>query len=426
MNKKEKMELVPKLRFPEFNSIAEWKITTLNSLAAKITMKNKDCFITRILTNSAVDGVVDQSDYFEREIVTQSNIDNYFIVDEGDYVYNPRISTSAPVGPISKNKIGKGIMSPLYTVFRFNNPQNEFYEQYFKTNLWNSYLKNVSNTGARHDRISISVEKFMKMPLPYSTDEKEQRKIADCLSSLDELIGAENEKLLAFKNHKKGLMQKLFPADGEYEPEWRFPEFRSCSDWEEKSISEVATYVDYRGKTPEKSAKGVFLVTAKNIKMGYIDYISSKEYIPEENYSDVMSRGLPQLGDVLITTEAPCGNVAQIDRTDVALAQRVIKYRGNKKTIINTFLKYILLSPRFQSDLKNKSTGGIVNGIKGSVLHKMSIKFPKDLNEQQKIAYCLSSVDDLITAQTERIETLKQHKIALIQGLFPSAQEVIE
>jgi len=157
MNKKEKMELVPKLRFPEFNSIAEWKITTLNSLAAKITVKNKDCIITQILTNSAVDGVVDQSDYFEREIVTQSNSDKYFIVDEGDYVYNPRISTYAPVGPISKNKIGKGIMSPLYTVFRFNNPENEFYEHYFKTNLWNSYLKKVSNTGARHDRISISV-----------------------------------------------------------------------------------------------------------------------------------------------------------------------------------------------------------------------------------------------------------------------------
>ncbi|TDQ34107.1 type I restriction enzyme S subunit [Aureibacillus halotolerans] len=415
---------MPWLRFPEFHPSVEWKVTTLNSLAVKIIDKNKDCSITRVLTNSATDGVVNQSEYFERKIVTQSNIDNYFVIDKGDYVYNPRISTSAPVGPISKNKIGKGIMSPLYTVFRFNNPRNEFYEQYFKTNLWNSYLKIVSNTGARHDRISISTENFMKMPLPYSSYE-EQQKIAECLSYLDDLITAEDKKLSALKMHKKGLMQRLFPTEGKTVPEWRFPEFRGCGEWEERKLSQVTSYVDYRGKTPKKSNLGIFLLTAKNIKMGYLDYRCSQEYIPENTYNVVMSRGVPQVGDVLITTEAPCGNVAQIENENVALAQRIIKYRGVEGKLDNTYLKYVLLSPKFQYNLSSKSTGGIVKGIKGSVLHELPIDFTS-LNEQKQIADCLSSLDVCITAQVENIEALKAHKKGLMQGLFPSIEEVGE
>ncbi|NCB80385.1 MAG: restriction endonuclease subunit S [Bacilli bacterium] len=248
MNKKDKVDLVPKLRFPEFHSTGEWKISTLSNLARKITVRNQDNLINRVLTNSAVEGVVDQSDYFDREVANPNNLENYFVIDEGDYVYNPRISVTAPVGPISKNKVGRGVMSPLYTVFRFENPNNDFYEQYFKTNRWHSYLKSVSNAGARHDRMSISNGSFMKMPLPYPS-EGEQQKIADCLSSFDHLIAAEDKKLETLKLHKKGLMQKLFPADGETVPEWRFPEFRDRGEWGETTL---AGFSDFRrGSFPQ-------------------------------------------------------------------------------------------------------------------------------------------------------------------------------
>ncbi len=419
MNKKK--EIVPKLRFPEFSK-SYWGITRLNVLADKITERNKDDSIKRVFTNSATEGVINQEEYFDRNIANKNNLTNYFVVEKGDYVYNPRISTTAPVGPISKNKLGIGVMSPLYTVFRFRNKENDFYEHFFLTNLWHVYIKNLSNTGARHDRITISVDNFMKMPLPYASPE-EQQKIADCLSSIDDLIDAESRKLKALEKYKKGLMQKLFPAEGKTLPEWRFPEFQGCGEWQKSTIAEVTSYVDYRGKTPVKSKDGVFLITAKNIKMGYIDYNASKEYIPKEQYSAVMSRGIPQLGDVLITTEAPCGNVAQIDKVDVALAQRVIKYRGDKNKINNTFLKYVFLSPVFQSELKKNSTGGIVGGIKGSVLHQMSIKYPDDITEQQKIVGCLSEVDTIITEQSNKVEQLKAHKKGLMQGLFPSLEE---
>lgn len=138
-------------------------------------------------------------------------------------------------------------------------------------------------------------------------------------------------------------------------PNLRFKEF--SEPWHVKRLNEITEYVDYRGKTPEKSDSGVFLVTAKNIRLGYIDYESSKEYIPIETYEGVMRRGKPLIGDVLITTEAPLGNVACIDREDIALAQRVIKLRGLRTLILNTFLKYRLLSDNFQKIIYEKATG---------------------------------------------------------------------
>lgn len=110
--------LVPKLRFAEFSN-SYWGITQLNILAYKITERNKDDDISRVFTNSAIEGVVSQEEYFDRNIANKNNLTNYFIVKKGDYIYNPRISNAAPVGPISKNKLGIGVMSPLYTVRGF-------------------------------------------------------------------------------------------------------------------------------------------------------------------------------------------------------------------------------------------------------------------------------------------------------------------
>lgn len=174
------------------------------------TRKNKDTVVTRVLTNSAANGIVDQRDFFDREIVTESNLEGYYIVENGDFVYNPRVSTAAPVGPISVNKTGIGVMSPLYTVFRFNSVNIDFFEQYFKTNLWHSYLRSISNSGARHDRMNISVKAFIHLPIICPNSE-EQQKIVSCLSTVDELILAQAEKLEQLKQHKIGLIQDLFP-----------------------------------------------------------------------------------------------------------------------------------------------------------------------------------------------------------------------
>lgn len=187
-------------------------------------------------------------------------------------------------------------------------------------------------------------------------------------------------------------------------------------DWEVKRLGEVCDYVDYRGKSPNKVSNGVFLVTAKNIREGYIDYEISKEYIPKEDFEIVMHRGKAEVGDVLITTEAPLGHVAQIDNPNIALAQRVIKYRG-RKNLLNTFLKYYLMSETFQLILTSNATGSTALGIKGSRLHQLPIIIP-NVEEQLKIVSVLQLWDTAIEKQTQLVEKLTLRKRGLMQQLL--------
>ncbi len=198
-------------------------------------------------------------------------------------------------------------------------------------------------------------------------------------------------------------------------PKLRFKEF--SEDWGSKKIIELADYVDYRGKTPKKVESGVLLVTAKNIKQGYLDYSASQEFIEESAFDDVMRRGKVELNDVLITTEAPLGNVASVDRTDIALAQRVIKYRGKIGLLDNLFLKQKFLSESFQEILKSKATGGTVQGIKGSVLHQIPLIVPSK-EEQTKIAAFLSAVDEKISQLSQKHVLLSQYKQGMMQKMF--------
>ena len=167
-----------------------------------------------------------------------------------------------------------------------------------------------------------------------------------------------------------------------------------------KALLEACDYVDYRGKTPRKTQNGVFLVTAKNIRMGYIDYQASQEFISEYDYDEVMRRGLPKKGDVLITTEAPCGFVAQVDKENIALAQRVIKYRSKDKRLSNRFLKHYLLGSQFQNKLLRAATGSTVKGIKGSKLHQLTIPIPSE-EVQARIVTILDKFDALTNSITE-------------------------
>jgi len=408
MNKNEKTAFVLKLRFPEFCTTGEWKTCTLSELASRITTRNQDNLVKRVLTNSAIDGVVDQSDYFDKEIANQNNLENYFVIDEGDYVYNPRISATAPVGPISKNKVGKGVMSPLYTVFRFENPNNDFYEQYFRTNLWHSYLKNVSNTGARHDRMSISNDSFMKMPLPYHS-EREQQKIAVCLSALDDLITAENNKIEALRAHKKGLMQKLFPAEGQTVPEWRFPEFWDSREWVISPLSEICENLDSR-RIP---------ITEKDRKKGFTPYYGASgivDYVDGFIFDEVLLCVSEDGANLVARTHPIAFSIS--GKAWVNNHAHVLKFQNsNTQVMVENYINSI--------NLEDFLTGMAQPKLNRAKLDIIPIPLPKE-KEQQKIADCLSSIDDLITEQAKKIEALRTHKKGLMQGLFPSIEEVCE
>ena len=204
-----KGKTLPEYRFKEFEKDGEWKVKKLEEIAEKITTKNKTNKKNPVLTNSAIEGIINQQDYFDREIVTKDNLMNYYLIELDDFVYNPRISNAAPVGPISRNKNGKGIMSPLYIIFRFKKGDIDFYEHYFRTSCWHQYLKNKANFGARFDRMNITNEDFLDMPLPFPLLAEQQR-IASVLSEFDAMLSATKDKLEQLKAYKKGLMQGMF------------------------------------------------------------------------------------------------------------------------------------------------------------------------------------------------------------------------
>ena len=200
-----------KLRFKDENGkdYPDWEEKKLGEVAEKRIAKNKDNRINLVFTNSAVQGIVNQRDFFDKDIANQNNLLGYYIVEKNDFVYNPRISSQAPVGPISRNYLDTGIMSPLYSVFRFREGNLDFIECFFNSIVWHKHMKDISNYGARDDRMSFSTGDFYKMPIPFPCIE-EQQKIANFLSSIDAKIENTIGELEKVQLFKKGLLQKMF------------------------------------------------------------------------------------------------------------------------------------------------------------------------------------------------------------------------
>ena len=184
----------------------------------------------------------------------------------------------------------------------------------------------------------------------------------------------------------------------------------------EKTIGEHIRFIDYRGKTPAKKESGLRLITAKNVKMGYLQE-SPMEFVAPNSYDRWMTRGIPRQGDVLFTTEAPLANVAQLDTDEkVVFAQRIIIMQPDPATLNSTFLRYLLLSQPAQQRIHVKGTGATVKGIKASLLKTIEISFPKSLNKQEKIVSKLDSLD----TETQRLESIYQQKLAALEELKKS------
>ena len=272
--------------------------------------------------------------------------------------------------------------------YRFCNP-NMFLPGFTKHLFRSDELrKQITRTASGVTRFNVSKKKMegVTVPIPPLEIQREIVRVLDNFTFLSaELLARLSAELSARRKQYDYYSNKLL-------------EF---SDVRYYSLSDLCDIVDYRGKTPRKSDTGVFLVTAKNIRQGYIDYGKSQEYIPADTYNEVMHRGFPKIGDVLITTEAPCGYVAQVDREDIALAQRVIKYRPKDPSFLDaTFLKYILLGKEFQRKLEKASTGGTVKGIKGSILHTLTIPVP-EIGVQKKTVELLNHFDSLCHSITD-------------------------
>src|SRR5690606_3369303 len=400
--------MIPELRFPEFEGDGEWVEKVFQDVFDRLTSKNSENN-QNVLTISAQMGLVSQLQYFNKK-VSARDVTGYYILQKGDFAYNKSYSKGYPMGAIKPLKFyDKGVVSTLYICFRAKDSYNpSFFEQYFDAGLLNSEIANIAQEGGRaHGLLNVSIKEFFKeinllVPTP-----QEQQKIAACLSSLDELMAAHKEKLDALKDHKKGLLQNLFPdpaasSGGEVVPKVRFPEFEGDGEWVEKKLGdeEVSNFVNDK--------VGSEILTLNN-------YISTDNMLPD--YSGISKASkLPTTsrvtefleGDILISNIRPyLKKVWKSDKNGGA-SNDVLVFRSGSN-VLSGFLEFILKNDAFINYVMLSAKGvKMPRGDKDSMM-QYSICIPSK-KEQQKIASCLSAVDELITAQQEKIEELQQHK----------------
>ena len=202
-------ESVPEVRFPGFTDA--WEQRKLGEISEKVTTKNQDMVVNEVFTNSAEYGIISQQDFFDKDIANSNKVDGYYLVEPDDFVYNPRISNSAPFGPIKRNKLGRsGAMSPLYYVFRSHDVDKSYLDWFFQTNRWHAFMRFHGNTGVRSDRFAITDKIFAEMTISIPQDIDEQKAIGTFFTALDDSITLHQRKVEILHKLKKSLLQQMF------------------------------------------------------------------------------------------------------------------------------------------------------------------------------------------------------------------------
>ena len=384
----------PAIRFKGFSDT--WEQRKLFEITDKVTEKNAGLQYVETFTNSAEFGIISQRDFFDHDIAKLGSLDAYYIVKNEDFVYNPRISTSAPVGPINRNKLGRtGVMSPLYTVFRPHDIDTTYLEYFFKCGYWHSFMNFNGDSGARSDRFSIRDNVFFQMPIPIP-DIDEQRKIGELLTCLDNLITLHQRKYEKLHNIKKSMLEKMFPKNGSNVPEIRFKGFTEA--WEQRKFGEVGeTYTGLSGKSKDDFGHGSGkFITYMNI---FSNPVASPNMTESIEIDD--SQNKVRFGDVLFTTSS---------ETPDEVGMSSVWLENAENTYLNSFcfgyrptaefnpyyLAYMLRS----SSMRKKITF-LAQGISRYNISKnkmMDIEMPiPSIDEQKQIGEYFANLDRLIT-----------------------------
>ena len=368
---------VPEIRFKEFDEV--WSENLLEDFFTKVTSKNRKLKYSVVLTNSAEYGIIGQLDYFDFDVTNSNNIGGYFIVEPDDFVYNPRVSVSAPVGPINRNRLGyTGIMSPLYLVFKINGINKDFLCYYYKTKKWHRFMKLSGNCGARFDRLSISDDKFVKMPIIHPNNTKEQNQICKVFENLDDLIEESTLRLVSLNRIKAASLQSMFPQEGETVPKVRFKGF------EEEWICVLFKEIAY--KTGIKNSENLLLES----------YSISNElgFIPQNEQFEnggTMSKADKRMY-YIVSPKSFAYNPARINVGSLGY------YQGERDVIVSSlyevfktsnivddlFLLYWFKTNMFKRMIEQYQEGGVRLYFFFDKLQKCQIKVPS-LQEQQKI-----------------------------------------
>jgi type I restriction enzyme S subunit len=440
---KETNKLIPKLRFPEFENDGKWTVEPLSDV---YFFKNTNSFSRDKLNYN--NGTVKNIHYGDihtkfstlfditKEIVPFINSDvsidsidkgNYCI--EGDMIFADASEDLDDVGKSIEivNLNNEKLVAGLHTFLaRQLEPKLVigFGGHLFKSNSIRTQIKRESQ-GAKV--FGISKGRISGIDIYYPENKAEQQKISACLSSLDDLISAQNDKLEALKNHKKGLVQNLFPQEGETVPMYRFPEFKNDGKWVEHEFSDYVQVIDGdRGvnypKAEEYSSVGhcIFL-NAKNVtKKGFV--FNEVQYITKEKDEDLRKGKLNRF-DIVLTTRGSLGQFAFYDDNvpfdNIRINSGMVILRVANRAIESEYLYCFCQSNKIKKTIESQAFGNAVQQLTVAVVNNLPVQFPKNKNEQQKIASCFSVLDKLINAQVDMIEQLQFHKKGLMQGLFP-------
>jgi type I restriction enzyme S subunit len=414
---KENIKLVPELRFPEFEEDCDWEeknILEIASMKARIGWQNLrreehldsgDYYL--ITGTNFKNGLIDweKAKYVNYERFIQ---DENIILKEGDIL----ITKDGSIGKLAYvENIGKKKATLNNGIFRIR-PKTGNKKFIFYTFLSLRFKLFLEKLTAGSSITHLYQKDFTNYKIVMPIEPKEQQKIANCLSSLDNLITAETEKLHLLKDHKKGLLQQLFPANGETVPKVRFPEFVEDGDWEEVEIDDLGKIVT--GKTPSTKDESlwngnILFITPTDISDNKYQ-ISTKRTVKKTTKLNILPKG-----SVVYTCIASIGKIAIT--TNISITNQQINSIVPFENYNNEFIYYLLVSiTSYIKSIPATSTLPIINKTEFS---KINCRVPCSIKEQQKIANTLTAVDKLITAQTEKIEALKQHKKGLMQGLFP-------
>lgn len=414
MSTETKTKLVPKLRFPEFRGTAAWEKTTIGHVCKSFsggtpTTSQKEFYGGSIPFIRSAEIARDVTELFLTDEGLKKSAAK--LIDEGDVLV---ALYGANSGDVALAKIA-GAINQAILCLKSDSSNAYIYQLLHHKQSWitSTYIQGGQGN------LSGDIVKSILIPLPTAT---EQKKIADCLSSLDELLAAQGRKVEALKTYKKGLMQQLFPREGETQPRLRFPEFEASADWESKRLEDLARRGS--GHTPSKSKpeyyegdiKWVSLADSKRLDAGLIyETATSISAQGIKNSSAV----LHPAGTVLISRDAGVGKSA-VMATPMAVSQHFIVWTCHDQLLSNWFLYYVLqeMKPIFETN----ATGSTIKTIGLPFFKELQIAVPS-LPEQKRIADCLASLDTLITAATQELDNLKTYKKGLMQQLFPSFAE---
>ena len=411
--------LIPELRFPEF--IEPWKIT---SVADVCDVYRGSTFSKADMNENGTEPCIHYGELFTKynevifAIYSKANKSDGFRSKAGDILMPSSDVTPDGLAKASAIILNNVVLGGDMNILRPRTSINSIFLSYLLNHSKSEIIKLVSGTTVKH----IYPSQIITCQLPIVNSELEQQKIASCLSSLDEVITAHSQKLELLKDHKKGLMQNFFPQKDEKVPKYRFKEFENDGEWIERKLEELAKRGS--GHTPNKQISNYYnggvkwVSLADSNKLDNRHIYDTKNQISKEGIEN-SSAVLHPAGTVILSRDAGVGKSAVL-YSEMAVSQHFIVWVCDESKLSNWFLYYVfqILKPVFESI----AVGSTIKTIGLPYFKELLILVPS-INEQLKIASCLSSLDELIKAQAEKIEQLKLHKKGLMQGLFPKMND---